>query len=381
MATSKKRRRAPSKLRTKPKAQTKRSAIPHGGVTKCVDAFGGGDLSVEGGIPTGQALAVQSAGAGVRFCDRKTLLAVSHEARLVFGEFRRLLGAFRKGECSELDLVKCRGRVALQSRWLHQHAIAAGAEPSTLVALLQAEVIRDGSADANINAAMVVLEALMHNPKLGTVGTVDTTSTKSEADRLEAAHYGLTGTEVEIARNCGIPTEQYVRSKLDPDGTRSPAAMDAVYAEYMRERGRERSKPPTAELSSALLQAAGPDGDETDEKRPKCSHSPDFTSVTWYARSFRFTKTQAAVIGLLWSAWEKNDPTLGEGAISEAIYVDRDSPRRFSIRDLFRFKVKVEKPPKSPRFQNRPHPAMDFMVHRTGKGVWTLGPPKNEKFS
>lgn len=47
------------------------------------------------------------------------------------------------------------------------------------------------------------------------------------------------------------------------------------------------------------------------------SHSPDFRSVRWGGRAYSFTPTQAAVIDVLWRAWESGSPDVGGETLLE----------------------------------------------------------------
>jgi hypothetical protein len=40
-------------------------------------------------------------------------------------------------------------------------------------------------------------------------------------------------------------------------------------------------------------------------------HSPDFRSVRWYGADYVFTPAQAAVVAVLWPAWESGTPDVG----------------------------------------------------------------------
>lgn len=44
-------------------------------------------------------------------------------------------------------------------------------------------------------------------------------------------------------------------------------------------------------------------------------HSPDFRSVNWFGTQFSFTPTQAACIKVLWEAWEKGTPEIGQDRV------------------------------------------------------------------
>lgn len=60
-------------------------------------------------------------------------------------------------------------------------------------------------------------------------------------------------------------------------------------------------------------------------------HSPDFRSVVWGNAGFSFTKMQAAIVGILWGAWEQDTPDVGVDTLLEA--VDATSSR---LVDIFR---------------------------------------------
>ena len=44
---------------------------------------------------------------------------------------------------------------------------------------------------------------------------------------------------------------------------------------------------------------------------PPTKHSPDFRSVHWFGASYTFTPGQAAVVKILWVAWENGTPEVG----------------------------------------------------------------------
>ncbi len=47
-------------------------------------------------------------------------------------------------------------------------------------------------------------------------------------------------------------------------------------------------------------------------------HSEDFHFVRWYGQEHTFTNQQAAIVKLLWQAWEKHTPDLGQDYLLEA---------------------------------------------------------------
>lgn len=44
-------------------------------------------------------------------------------------------------------------------------------------------------------------------------------------------------------------------------------------------------------------------------------HSKDFRSVHWFGKDFTFTAIQAAVVGVLWAAWEHDVPDVGDATL------------------------------------------------------------------
>jgi hypothetical protein len=101
--------------------------------------------------------------------------------------------------------------------------------------------------------------------------------------------------------------------------------------------------------------------DPVDNPAPKkntdASHSPDFRSVHWYGFDYLFTPTQAACVKVLWEAWERGTPVMGnESIIEEAGSVgDR-------LRNVFKEKGGM-------------HPAWGWMIVPARKGSFQLAEP------
>jgi hypothetical protein len=95
----------------------------------------------------------------------------------------------------------------------------------------------------------------------------------------------------------------------------------------------------------------------TDANKPPARPSPDFRSVHWYGTVYAFTATQAAIVTLLWKAWENGTPDVGADTLLET--VDAETSR---LVDIF-----------------RDHPAWGTMiVDGQTKGSKRLaGPPKS----
>jgi hypothetical protein len=54
------------------------------------------------------------------------------------------------------------------------------------------------------------------------------------------------------------------------------------------------------------------------------AHSPDFRSVNWFGTIYSFTANQAAVVRVLWEAWEAGTPEVGDETLLRA--VDEEAP-------------------------------------------------------
>ena len=57
--------------------------------------------------------------------------------------------------------------------------------------------------------------------------------------------------------------------------------------------------------------ATKPDGDGPTDLSP-ARHSPDFRSAHWYGADYAFTGNQAAVVKILWEAWENGTPEVSD---------------------------------------------------------------------
>lgn len=62
-----------------------------------------------------------------------------------------------------------------------------------------------------------------------------------------------------------------------------------------------------------------------------CTHSEDYRSVRWYGQPYSFTALQAAVVKLLWEAWQGGTPEVGQAVLLEAA-----GSAGSRVRDLFR---------------------------------------------
>src|SRR5262249_46621140 len=90
-------------------------------------------------------------------------------------------------------------------------------------------------------------------------------------------------------------------------------------------------------------------------------HSDDYRSVHWFGTDHSFTPNQAAVVAMLWQAWENGTPDVGYEALLQAA----DSQGR--LVDVF--KIRVGK-------KTKKHPDWGTMVAPNvgGKGTCRLQP-------
>ena len=68
----------------------------------------------------------------------------------------------------------------------------------------------------------------------------------------------------------------------------------------------------------------------TEPSRPAVSHSPDYRSARWHGTDYTFTVKQAAVVRVLWEAWEDGAPEVGCATLLQV--AESDAER---LRDVF----------------------------------------------
>ncbi len=91
------------------------------------------------------------------------------------------------------------------------------------------------------------------------------------------------------------------------------------------------------------------------------THSADFHSVRWFGgQRYTFTHQQAAVVGLLWEAWENHTPDLSQEYLTE--HSGSESSR---LRSIFKERDGM-------------HPAWGPMIVESRKGVYRLHEPGKE---
>jgi hypothetical protein len=84
-------------------------------------------------------------------------------------------------------------------------------------------------------------------------------------------------------------------------------------------------------------------------------HANDFRSVRWYGTEYIFTPTQAACVRVLWDAWERGSPVVGQDLILETA-----GSTGARLRDVF---------------DKGRHPAWETMIVSPRKGAFRLNAP------
>lgn len=88
--------------------------------------------------------------------------------------------------------------------------------------------------------------------------------------------------------------------------------------------------------------------------QPQARHSPDYCSCHWYGTLYTFSPLQAAVVKILWEAWEQGTPDVRGDYLLENAGSDRDVKRMDSL------------------FQDSP--AWNAMIQTVRKGAYRLVP-------
>lgn len=97
------------------------------------------------------------------------------------------------------------------------------------------------------------------------------------------------------------------------------------------------------------------------------THSPDFTSVSWFGTRYSFTKgNQSQLVRVLWEAWENGGHSLSQETIGEKIGFNGS---RFELSKTFRKRKKDD--------GYERHPAWGTMIQPDSKGSYRLVPPKS----
>jgi hypothetical protein len=102
----------------------------------------------------------------------------------------------------------------------------------------------------------------------------------------------------------------------------------AVFAELVVTYADGQRRTLTGSVAAGPAPVAGPPV-PVPPPAPARTHSPDFRLVTWDGQSYSLSKTQAAVVGLLWRARDAGQPGLSLADLKDATSATR-------LRDVFR---------------------------------------------
>jgi len=162
--------------------------------------------------------------------------------------------------------------------------------------------------------------------------------TEARKQDLDQAHRSQPKSAVErpVIANLEQPPSQFERAE---EATGQPSAP---------------AREPQGQVSTTTSPSAAMASSST------TSHSPDFTSVTWFGTKHEFSKgQQARAVVVLWEAWESGNPTVIEESIGERVGSAANQFRL--IRVFCRGKLC--------------HPAWGTMIVRAAKGVFKLRVP------
>jgi hypothetical protein len=161
-------------------------------------------------------------------------------------------------------------------------------------------------------------------------------------------------------RGCGrwqLNTGAYAQPVAGPPGTRPEYIQ--VSAPFWQ--AIDPAPPAPATQTAAHTVPRGSEGAPPAECIPvsPARHSPDFRSVHWFGTAYDFNEAQAAVVAVLWGAWEQGTPGVGHRTLLAAAKVEYDR-----LPDVFKVKGQY-------------HPAWGAMIRSNvgSKGEARLCPP------
>ena len=138
------------------------------------------------------------------------------------------------------------------------------------------------------------------------------------------------------------------------DNPSNPEYEDEVARSAIFDANPENYKIVKEALDAICSQNGDPKADD------ECTHSVNFTSVTWYGHKYTFNDTQATIVKLLWDAW-RNPAKVG--------VIERDIgavigtfAKRYRLVDTFYSRGKH-------------HKAWGVMIKHAGKGIYALHKP------
>ncbi len=188
--------------------------------------------------------------------------------------------------------------------------------------------------------------------RLDVLGTPDDPATRQDAESMSRAVLESLGNDVQPAFGAYLDAiVERVRERLGQPALPESQVIGALQEIERQGLARRETGTRFEQPETVWRAAAPPKGDAPDAR-----HSADFRSVQWFGTEYDFTATQAAIVKLLWEAWENDTP--GVGSDSLLVAVDSKTSR---LVDIF-----------------RDHPAWGAMiVNGATKGSKRLTPPRH----
>ena len=143
-------------------------------------------------------------------------------------------------------------------------------------------------------------------------------------------------------------TAQWPGEALGAEYNRVATLMEREYRHYQRREA----------IAERPLRE--PESETPATQQPEVGHSADFHSALWYGQDFTFSHQQAAVVRLLWTAYENGTPDL-----SQETLLDKSGSSGGRLRDVF-------------KEANGMHRAWGTMIVESRKGVFRLSEPQKK---
>jgi len=161
--------------------------------------------------------------------------------------------------------------------------------------------------------------------------------------------------ELDEAERCALLVAVYdlvYEKQLGPSGQGHPDTLAVPYIvlKLAMEQASEEDAARLLELAGEL------------ERAWRCVHSDDFCSVVWFGQEYRFSRSQAACVRILWRHWEQATPDVYGNELVKAAAVDPRGER--PLGEVFRVSG------------GKMHPAWRVMVvPGVYRGSYQLRPP------
>jgi len=170
-----------------------------------------------------------------------------------------------------------------------------------------------------------------------------------------ANEYSPVPAELDEAERCALLAAVHDlvhQTQLGPSGQGHPDALAVPYI-ALKLTMEQASEEDAARLLEFVVEL---------ERAWRCVHSDDFCSVVWYGREFRFSRSQASCVKILWENWERGTPEVYGNELVKLASVDPYGERLLA--EVFRVAG------------GKMHPAWRTMVvPGVFKGSYRLAPP------